>query len=155
MGHDFRMGVPGVQVAELQRRVRASAETVSSLRHDLTGWAARAGMSREVVEAVTLAGYEALANAVEHAYPAQGDGEVGLHATLAGRLVTVTVTDWGRWRPPPTDPGHRGRGLLLVRNLCTHTTIAETDAGTTVTMTWELDAAPTPDSASVSPAPGR
>jgi serine/threonine-protein kinase RsbW len=114
-------------------------ENVSALRHELTDWAARAGLSRDVMEAITLAGYEALANVAEHAYPDHPAAVVDLHATLAGRLVTVSVTDWGRWREPPADPGARGRGLFLIHRLSTHATVIATDTGTTVTMTWELD----------------
>jgi|tagenome__1003787_1003787.scaffolds.fasta_scaffold20729362_1 serine/threonine-protein kinase RsbW len=132
-------GASGIGVADLRRRARASVQTVSSLRRELTDWAARAGLSREIVEAVVLAGYEALANAVEHAYPDQHDEAVALHATRAGRLVTVTVTDWGRWREPPADPGHRGRGLILIHKLCSRAEITATGAGTTVVMTWRLD----------------
>jgi serine/threonine-protein kinase RsbW len=139
-------GASGIGVADLRRRVRASVQTVSTLRRELTDWAARAGLTREVMEAVALAGYEALANAVEHAYPDQDEEAVGLHATLAGRLVTVTVTDWGRWREPPTDPGIRGRGLILIHKLCTRADITATDTGTTVVMTWRLDEIPGPRS---------
>jgi serine/threonine-protein kinase RsbW len=138
-------GASGIGVADLRRRVRASVHSVSSLRRELTDWAARAGLSREILEAVTLAGYEAMANAVEHAYPAQDDDAVALHAKLADRLVTVTVTDWGRWREPPADPGHRGRGLILIDKLCTHAEITATETGTTVVMTWTLDEIPGPD----------
>lgn len=144
-------GASGIGVADLRRRVRATVQTVSSLRRELTDWAARAGLSREVMEAVALAGYEALANAVEHAYPVQDGDAVGLHATLAGRLVTVTVTDWGRWREPSADPGVRGRGLILIHKLCSHTEITATDTGTTVVMTWKLDEISPPRS----PASGR
>jgi predicted PurR-regulated permease PerM len=57
-----------------------------------------------------------------------------LHATLAGPLVTVSATDWGGWREPPTDPGSRGRGLILIHELCTRVEISATDACTTVMM---------------------
>ena len=139
-------GASGIGVADLRRRVRASVHSVSLLRRELTDWAARAGLSREIMEAVALAGYEALANAVEHAYPAHDDDAVDLHARLADRLVTVTVTDWGRWREPPADPGHRGRGLILIDKLCTRAEITATDTGTTVVMTWKLDEIPGPGS---------
>jgi serine/threonine-protein kinase RsbW len=135
-------GASGIGVADLRRRARASVQTVSSLRRELTDWASRAGLSQEIMEAVALAGYEALANAVEHAYPGQDDEAVALHASRTGRLVTVTVTDWGRWREPPTDPGNRGRGLILIHKLCTRAEITATDTGTTIVMTWRLDELP-------------
>ena len=130
---------PQTGTTDLHRRDPASIESVSSLRHALTRWAARAGLSREVVEAVALAGYEALANAVEHAYAGHVDAMVDLHATLTGHRAVVTVTDWGRWREPAEDPGIRGRGLVLIRKLCTRAEVLATDTGTTVTMTWDLN----------------
>jgi serine/threonine-protein kinase RsbW len=132
-------GESGAGAADLHRRDPASIESVSSLRHALTSWAARAGLSREVVEAVTLAGYEALANAVEHAYPGHIDAMVDLHATLSGHRAIVTITDWGRWREPPVNPGIRGRGLILIRKLCTRAEVIATDTGTTVRMTWDFN----------------
>jgi serine/threonine-protein kinase RsbW len=67
---------------------------------------------------------------------------IELHATMEVERLTVTVTDWGRWREPPADHGIRGRGLVLIRNLCTHTDVVATLAGTIVTMVWELGELP-------------
>jgi anti-sigma regulatory factor (Ser/Thr protein kinase) len=131
------------RVADLRYHGVASTDRLTSLRHDLTRWSTRAGLTEDYVEAVTLAGYEALANAAEHAYASSMDNPINLHATLDMGRVTVTVTDWGRWREPPADPGVRGRGLLLIRKLCTRAHIAATEDGTTVTMTWDLDSIPT------------
>jgi serine/threonine-protein kinase RsbW len=133
----------GDRVSDLRYRGQASTEGLSSLRRDLVGWSTRAGMTRESVEAVGLAAYEALANAVEHAYPEGAGGTIDLHATLSGHWITVTVTDWGRWREPPLTSGLRGRGLMLIRNLCTHADVAATPKGTAVTMSWDLDSLPT------------
>lgn len=135
-------GIPRERIADLRYRGKASSERLSALRRDLVDWSTQAGLTRGHVEAVALAGYEALANAFEHAYPDDGEGVIDLHATMEVERLTVTVTDWGRWRKPPTDPGTRGRGLVLIRNLCTHADIAATDEGTTATMTWDLDAMP-------------
>ena len=32
-------------------------------------------------------------------------------------MVDVRVEDSGTWRPVPADPGFRGRGLMLIREL--------------------------------------
>lgn len=146
--HGGAQGKPGTadtsphQIADLRYQGNASGEQLSALRRELVGWATLAGLSEQHLEAVALAGYEALANAFEHAYPGQGDGLIDLHAAIEGARLTITVTDWGRWREPPADPGTRGRGLVLIRNLCTHADIAPTGAGTTVTMVWDLDTPP-------------
>jgi serine/threonine-protein kinase RsbW len=87
---------------------------------------------------VVLASYEALANAAEHAYPS-GPGLVDLVAarTTDGRVL-VTVSDHGRWRPPPCDPGFRGRGLTMIKELTLQVEIQQNQDGTTVHMEWKL-----------------
>jgi anti-anti-sigma factor len=42
------------------------------------------------------------------------------------------VQDWGSWRPPPADPGYRGRGVEFVRHLSDEVTFDRGDTGTTV-----------------------
>jgi serine/threonine-protein kinase RsbW len=110
------------------------------VRHHLESWAAGTGLSALAVADVVLASYEALTNAAEHAYPS-GQGSVDLVAarTTDGRVL-VTVRDYGIWRPPPLDPGLRGRGLVMIRALTQRVEIQQGQDGTTVHMEWELPA---------------
>jgi serine/threonine-protein kinase RsbW len=129
-----------VQEGDLHVRVPAVAGRLTGLRHALAEWAERAGLTSEDREALTLASYEAMANSVEHAYAGQLDGVLDLRAVrdrVEGRVV-VTVTDFGQWRPPPTDPGTRGRGLPLIRGLTPDSAITPSTRGTTVSMSWPL-----------------
>jgi serine/threonine-protein kinase RsbW len=129
-----------VQEGDLHVRVPAVAGRLTGLRHALAEWAERAGLAPEDREALTLASYEAMANSVEHAYAGQLDGVLDLRAErdpAEGRVV-VTVTDFGQWRPPPTDPGTRGRGLPLIRGLTPDSAITPSARGTTVSMSWPL-----------------
>lgn len=129
-----------VQEGDLHYRVPAAAARLTGLRHALAEWAERSGLSQEDREALILASYEAMANSVEHAYSGELEGVLDLRAvrdTEAG-LVTVTVTDYGRWRPPPIDPGSRGRGLPLIRGLTTAADITPSEQGTTVSMSWPI-----------------
>ncbi|HWE89090.1 MAG TPA: ATP-binding protein [Pseudonocardiaceae bacterium] len=123
----------------------ASADQVTTLRLEIQDWAREAGLPTEVVDAVALAAYEAMANVVEHAYgdgdgsgAGSGTGTVDLHASIEDGTLTVTVADQGRWRPPPADPGLRGRGLALIEGLAGRATITPTGRGTTVRMRWPL-----------------
>jgi serine/threonine-protein kinase RsbW len=108
------------------------------VRHRLECWAANVGLSDSAVADLVLATYEALANAAEHAYPSQ-DGLVDLVAarTTDGRVL-VSVTDHGQWRPPPADPGFRGRGLQMIMALSHRAQITPGPHGTTVHMEWEV-----------------
>ncbi|QUH02443.1 ATP-binding protein [Saccharopolyspora erythraea] len=120
--------------------VPAEPRQLSRLRHRLVQWAARTALGTDQSEALVLATYEALANTAAHAYP-DGTGVVDLHASYhpASGSVEVTVTDHGRWRPPPADrDGLGGRGLVLIRNMTDHTDVEFGPAGTRVTMRWNL-----------------
>ncbi|MFC4949151.1 ATP-binding protein [Pseudonocardia sp. GCM10023141] len=114
---------------------------LADARTRLHAWATAVGLSSDVVADVVLAGYEAMANAVEHAY--QGEGRhVELCATCTGDgFATVSVRDRGRWRPPPADPELRGRGLILIRELADEVEIDQGAAGTSVLMRWRLPTA--------------
>jgi len=129
-----------VQEGDLHVRVPAVAGRLTALRHALAEWAERWGLDSEDREALTLASYEAMANSVEHAYVGRLDGVLDLRAErdLARRRLVVTVTDYGHWRPPPSDPGTRGRGLPLIRGLTPDSTIRPGERGTSVSMSWPL-----------------
>jgi len=126
-------------VEALHHRAHLTAGSLSSVRRLLAEWATAAGLDSDMVDAVVLSGYEALANSVEHAYGMAIGGVVELEATRVGDVVTLTVADRGRWQVPSSAPGGRGRGLTLVRGLADRSDVAGTDLGTTVRMTWLLD----------------
>lgn len=138
----------GTPVADVHfAAVPADPQRLPGLRRALAEWAERAGMSAEQVEVLALTSYEALANAAEHAY-SDGEGVLEVHATYSPERarVQVTVTDAGRWRPPPIDRGEwGGRGLVLIRNLAEHAEVSTDATGTTVRMSWTVhDPATTP-----------
>lgn len=125
---------------DLHFRVPAVAGRLAGLRHALAEWATRAGLSDEDTEALVLASYEAMANAVEHAYRDQTQGLLDLRGAVDDEQerVVITVTDYGQWRPPQPTNGLRGRGLPLIQGLTSTSTITPTASGTTVTMFWPL-----------------
>jgi anti-anti-sigma factor len=56
----------------------------------------------------------------------------------------VQVRDFGRWRPVPTDSGHRGRGVQVLHAVGTDVRIDSDDGGTTVTFRVPVPAAAAP-----------
>ncbi|MGW3963491.1 ATP-binding protein [Amycolatopsis sp. NPDC005003] len=117
-------------------RAAAIAERLPDLREALARWLATLPLSLERREDIVLAGYEAMANSAEHAYPAGKAGPVDVRAEAMPGRLTVTVTDYGTWRPPAPSNGLRGRGLLLIDTLADHSAQIHREDGTTVTMTW-------------------
>lgn len=88
-----------------------------------------------LAEDLTWAGYEALANVVEHAYaPDHPHPVMRLQTQMCPPLLRITVTDHGRWRWPTQEAGHRGYGLTAMRALTTPTHLICGTDGTTVVL---------------------
>jgi anti-anti-sigma factor len=95
---------------------------------------------------VMVAVGEASANAAEHAYRGAEPGPMSVAADVdADGILTVVVRDEGSWRPPDRDPGDRGRGLLIMRQLVDTVTLDEQPQGTTVTLSVRLRRTPDVD----------
>jgi anti-sigma regulatory factor (Ser/Thr protein kinase) len=114
--------------------IPANATRLVGVRRALQEWALAAGLPHTTATDIVLASYEAMANAAEHAYRHR-TGTIDLLATCDDDEVVVIVRDRGDWRPPPSDPGHRGRGLLMIRSM-SHAEIEPGPDGTTVRMRW-------------------
>lgn len=119
---------------QLQLNVPAEAGKIAAVRRAVAAWATQMGLALDTVEDLVVATYEALANAVDHAYPSH-PGTVSVTAWCTEHEVIVVVGDHGRWRPAPA-PGGRGRGLVLIRHLAHHIDLYHDTSGTTLRMTW-------------------
>jgi anti-anti-sigma factor len=123
----------------------ARADQLAVVREAMRTWLAGAGVEPGDAELVVLAAGELCANAVEHAYPAEVT-DAAVEVALArepGGVLTLVVRDHGRWRPPPADPGFRGRGLNIVRALMHAVDVDEGADGTTVSTRFrQVGAAP-------------
>jgi anti-anti-sigma factor len=113
----------------LEVSVPAEAAELATLRRSLSGWLHEAGAGA-AGDDVVLAGSEAAANCVEHAYHRRAAGTIRMRARVAGGTVELEVADTGRWRASPA-PGDRGRGLGMMRALMDDVAV-RTDAGGTV-----------------------
>jgi anti-anti-sigma factor len=119
--------------------------SLPGVRRRLAGWLAALGMGEQDRVGVMVAVGEACANAVEHAYRGQEPGRMRVHAQVdVDGVLTVTVRDEGTWRPPDRDPGDRGRGLLIMRQLVDRVVLEE-EHGTTVTLSLRLRRTPDVD----------
>jgi anti-anti-sigma factor len=122
----------------LQVDLPAVPSSLPVVRRRLGGWLAGLGMGEQDRVGVMVAAGEACANAAEHAYRGQEPGPMHVRATVdVDGMLTVTVRDEGAWRPPDRDPGDRGRGLLIMRQLV-DTVALEEEHGTAVTLSVRL-----------------
>jgi anti-sigma regulatory factor (Ser/Thr protein kinase) len=118
--------------------VPATAQNATALRRTFHRWA-ETSVDHDTANDLTLAVYEALINAAEHAFTTQkAPGSIWLHATVADDQVLITITDNGIWRSPENLPGYRGRGLALIHQLTTQAHLQLDPQGTTVRLRHQL-----------------
>jgi anti-anti-sigma factor len=119
--------------------------SLPGVRRRLGGWLVALGMGEQDRVGVMVAVGEACANAVEHAYRGQDPGRMHVRARVdVDGVLSVSVRDDGTWRPPERDPGDRGRGLLIMRQMVDRVVLQE-DHGTTVTLSIRLRRSPDVD----------
>jgi PAS domain S-box-containing protein len=116
----------------------ADPRLLTDVRHRLTAWLRANDVPEDRATDIVLVVSEAASNCVEHAYRGRGGGRMLIEADMHPGDVHVRVTDSGSWKPPPADPGTRGRGLMLIRAVSDQVELDGTDDGTTIVMTFSL-----------------
>lgn len=120
--------------------VPADPGAASTVRDRLRTWLDAWQWPESGTDDIVMAVNEAVANVIDHAYrnhPGPGEAEISARtfADAGSRRVAVSVTDRGAWRPVPVDPGHRGRGLLMMSSCMDGVHVEHGAGGTSVTMT--------------------
>jgi anti-anti-sigma factor len=127
-----------VGVEPLRMELQAVPAALPGVRRRLGSWLAGLGMGEQERVGVMVAVGEACANAAEHAYRVSEPGPLAVVAEVdVDGMLTVTVRDQGTWRSPDRDPGDRGRGLLIMRQLV-DTVVLQEERGTTLTLSLRL-----------------
>ncbi|UFS98793.1 SpoIIE family protein phosphatase [Nocardia huaxiensis] len=124
----------------LRVEVRAEAQQLSRIRRELRSWLAGAAVPHDMAIDLIAAANEACTNSIEHAYLQSDRGQVVLSASCDLDTLTIEVSDAGIWRPLPADPGHRGRGIAMMRALTDQLDIDHVGPGTRVRMSVRLPA---------------
>ena len=125
--------------SELRLTCPAQSLYVAPVRHALAAFLQALRFERDLLEDVTTAAGEALANVVEHAYGREHGRPrryLELHARMHdGVRLSVDIRDGGSFveRTPP--PG-RGFGLRIIRAIAGRLVI-DTTQGTRVSMTFD------------------
>ncbi|MEV6772220.1 SpoIIE family protein phosphatase [Nocardia sp. NPDC051030] len=124
----------------LRLDVPAQASQLSGLRRAFRGWLAAAAVPHDTAVDLVAAANEACSNSIEHAYLGSEPGRVVLTAECGLDTLSIEVADAGAWRPLPADPGHRGRGIAMMRALTDQLDIDHSGPGTRVRMSVRLPA---------------
>ncbi|RBY77976.1 hypothetical protein DQ239_09725 [Blastococcus sp. TF02-09] len=105
-------------VPPLDLQTSTTVESIRQLRRDLDAWLDALDPADSDRVALELAVWEAVANAVDHAYPPEEPGPVRLQVMLGvDGVLECRISDRGHWRQPDPTATHRGRGLLLAEQL--------------------------------------
>jgi len=104
------------QLPDLEITLPARAENVAVVRHAVGGLGEVLEVDDQTLSDIKLAVTEACTNVVVHAYP-EGEGPMGLRASIDGRLLSLIVVDRGRGIVPRPDSPGLGLGLPLIATL--------------------------------------
>src|SRR4051794_22472732 len=107
------------------------------MRREVAAFARRAGMDEEGVGSVRLAVSEAATNAVVHAYR-ERDGELRVHAYVAGGELVVVVGDTGTGLAPRPDSPGLGLGMPLMASVTSSFRVVSDGVGTEIHMAFAL-----------------
>jgi serine phosphatase RsbU (regulator of sigma subunit)/anti-sigma regulatory factor (Ser/Thr protein kinase)/anti-anti-sigma regulatory factor len=105
-------------VPPLQLELPATLAALTTARRALTEWMQAVDPVADDRAALQLAVAEILLNAVEHAYPPEKAGVIGLDLSIRDEgYVECRIADHGTWRIPDKSASSRGHGLMLVEHL--------------------------------------
>src|SRR6478736_9735885 len=125
-----------------------SSRTVALVRHAVGGLGDVLELDDQTLSDIKLAVTEACTNVVVHAYP-DGEGPMGLRASVLDDHVAIVIHDRGRGIVPRADSPGLGLGLPLIATLADSLELGTGEAEETeVRMTFALtasDAAPLDD----------
>jgi serine phosphatase RsbU (regulator of sigma subunit)/anti-sigma regulatory factor (Ser/Thr protein kinase) len=106
----------------------AVPQSAAITRRASSRFARAANLSLEKTFNLNLAVGEAVANAVEHAYPDEG-GRLSLGLAMDGDKVVAEVRDEGKWREGESRPD-RGRGLTILYAITSQIKLERSKKGT-------------------------
>jgi serine/threonine-protein kinase RsbW len=128
-----------IDTPDLELTLPARPENVAVARHAIGGFADVVEMPDQTLADVKLAVTEACTNVVVHAYP-NGDGPMGLRASIAEGVLRVVVVDEGRGILPRADSPGLGLGLPLIATLAESLELGTgANEETEVRMSFRLD----------------
>ena len=118
----------------------AQITRLSAARRALKNWLDALGIPETTVSDFVIALNEAIANAIEHGSSHEASCIVTVEAARDVDRLIVCVRDQGRWNRDSRMGASedRGRGIQIMRALCSSVDFLRDDAGTTVTLVLDL-----------------
>jgi anti-sigma regulatory factor (Ser/Thr protein kinase) len=130
---------------DLELTLPSRPENVAVVRHALGGFGDALDVPDQALADIKLAVTEACTNVVVHAYP-DGEGPMGLRASVDDGVLRVVVVDEGRGILPRADSPGLGLGLPLIATLAESLELGTgVNEETEVRMSFRLDAVPGDD----------
>lgn len=108
---------------------------LAPLRRALSTWLEGVGVADPPRADLVLATHEAAANAIEHGNPRQPFAVTG---EIVDQVLTIEISDRGRWEGRRFGSDDRGRGLMLIEALVTKMEIETDRGGTTLRLVQQL-----------------
>jgi anti-sigma regulatory factor (Ser/Thr protein kinase) len=131
----------GTHAASVDARNTWAANPIhlQHIRAQTRRWLAPLELDQDTEQDLILAVNEAVSNAIDHAYTAPKPTDlVQVSFWTRPHHLYLEIADHGRWRQPDTDPAHRGRGILLMRQTAESVSIHTDPDGTRVRLRHPL-----------------
>jgi PAS domain S-box-containing protein len=135
---DVAMVVYRHQQAPLLLERDATPDQLAPIRHRLGSWLKAADVPDELARDIVLVVNEACTNSIEHAYSGNDVGTMRLEVESVDGEVRARIADYGSWKTPAQEPGHGGRGMVLVNGVSDSVEIDCAPTGTTVRANFRL-----------------
>lgn len=117
------------------RALAPDVARLAPLRRSLSSWLEKAGVADPPRGDLVLATHEAATNAIEYGAPKR---PFDVRGSVVGRVVTVAISNEGRWSEIRRDNDDRGRGLALIEAMVTKMEIDTDRRGTTVRLVQQF-----------------
>ena len=99
------------------------------MRRSLSSWLEKADVADPPRDDLVFATHEAAANAIEYGTPKR---PFEVRGSVVDRVVTMAISNEGRWNEVRRENDERGRGLALIEAMVMKMEIETDPSGTTV-----------------------
>ena len=122
----------------LRIEIPAIADRLIEVRSRLLAWLALIGVADVTAADIVLVINEACSNSIEHAYRGADTGLIRVEVAREGEHIVASVSDFGSWQTPRSEPTTRGRGLAIMRAITDEVELVTSAVGTTIRTSFDV-----------------